>query len=105
MTKAGTGKEYTAITSVIPEDPAPLHEDAKIMKSWLDDELVWSDVYSKKGEDYLEMVAKGEVPKWDSATSKWVSNSVSEENFGNVKTATKIVDPQSEDTADDDLPF
>ena len=70
LTKAGTGKEYTTITSAIPEDPSPLHDDSKIAKSWIEDELVWSDVYSKKSEDYLEMVAKGEVPRWDSATGK-----------------------------------
>jgi hypothetical protein len=105
LTKAGTGKEYTTITSAIPEDPSPLHTDAKVVKEWMDDELVWSDVYSKRGEDYLEMVAKGELPRWDSVTGKWVSNSVNEENIGNEKQSTPISDPQSEDPSDDDLPF
>ncbi len=75
LTKAGTGKEYTTINSVIPEDAGPLHTDDKVAQGWANDELVWSDVYSKKGEDYLEMVAKGEVPRWDSVSNKWVSNS------------------------------
>lgn len=110
LTKSGNGKEYTAITSVIPEDPSPLHEDSKVAKSWMEDELVWSDVYSKKSEDYLEMVAKGEVPRWDNVSGKWVSNSVSEETMTGTKstetTKTKAVeDPQAEDDADDDLPF
>lgn len=106
LTKAGTGKEYTTITSAIPEDPSPLHQDSKIAKSWLEDELVWSDVYSKRGEDYLEMIAKGEVPRWDSVTGKWVSNLVSEEDMGSaVKKSAPIVDPQGEEEADDDLPF
>jgi len=105
LTKAGTGKEYTTINSVIPEDAGPLHEDAAVAKTWADDELTWSDVYSKKGEDYLEMVAKGEVPRWDSATSKWVSNSTSDEMIATPKSSTPVVDPQADDDADGDLPF
>ena len=52
LTKAGTGKEYTVVNSVIPEDAGQLHTDAAVAKSWVDDELTWSDVYSKKSEDY-----------------------------------------------------
>jgi hypothetical protein len=106
LTKAGTGKEYTAITSVIPEDPGPLHTDKKMAKVWVDDELTWSDVYSKKSEDYLEMVAKGEVPRWDSVSGKWISNSVNEETLTSSKpTKSQVIDPQGNDEADDDLPF
>jgi hypothetical protein len=107
LTKAGTGKEYTTINSVIPEDAGPLHEDAAVAKAWVDDELTWSDVYSKKGEDYLEMVANGEVPRWDSNQNKWVSsnNTTGEETIGNVKSSTPVVDPQAEDDTDSDLPF
>jgi hypothetical protein len=107
LTKAGTGKEYTTINSVIPEDAGPLHEDAAVAKTWADDELTWSDVYSKKGEDYLEMVANGEVPRWDSNQNKWVSsnNTTGEETIGNVKSSTPVVDPQAEDDTDSDLPF
>ena len=105
LTKAGTGKEYTAINSVIPDDMTPLHVDANVAKSWVDDELTWSDVYSKKGEDYLEMVAKGEVPRWDSLTNKWVSNSQLEETIGSSKPSTPVVDLQEQDDSDGDLPF
>lgn len=106
LTKSGNGKEYTAITSVIPEDPSPLHEDKNVMNGWVEDTLVWSDVYSKKGEDYLEMVAKGEVPRWDSNSGKWVSNSVSEETLSSPKTSkAPVSDPQDDAEADDDLPF
>jgi hypothetical protein len=106
LTKAGTGKEYTTINSVIPEDAGPLHQDANVAKTWVDDELVWSDVYSKKGEDYLEMVAKGETPRWDSTSNKWVSNSQQEETISApAKTSTPVVDPQEDDDVDGDLPF
>ena len=105
LTKAGTGKEYTTINSVIPEDAGALHTDANVAKTWIDDELVWSDVYSKKGEDYLEMVAKGEVPRWDSTSNKWVSNSQQEETISAPKPSTPVVDPQEDDDVDGDLPF
>ena len=105
LTKAGTGKEYTTINSVIPEDAGQLHTDANVAKTWVEDELAWSDVYSKKGEDYLEMVAKGEVPRWDTNSNKWVSNSTADETISAPKTTTPVVDPQEEDDVDGDLPF
>jgi hypothetical protein len=106
LTKSGNGKDYTSINTIMPEDPSPLHTDESIAQSWMDDNLTWSDVYSKKGEDYLEMVAKGEVPRWDSVTSKWVSNSSSEETItGGTTKQTAIVDPQEDDETEEDLPF
>jgi len=103
LTKSGTGKEYTVINSVIPEDAGPLNENPDVAKQWLEDDLVWSDVYSKKGEDYLEMVAKGETPRWDVDAKKWVSNSTAEETISAPKST--VVDPQEDEAADDDLPF
>jgi hypothetical protein len=107
LTKSGQGKEYTVINSILNDDPSPLHSDATISESWAKDELTWSDVYAKKGEDYLELVAKGEEPKWDSNLSRWVSNiASSEETIGAPKSsAAPVVDPQEDDDADGDLPF
>lgn len=105
LTKSGTGKEYTTINSIIPEDASSLHQDESVSKLWVEDELVWSDVYSKKPEEYLEMVAKGEVPRWDVEGKKWVSNSQSEETIGSPKKSTQIDDPQDEEGSSDDLPF
>jgi hypothetical protein len=105
LTKSGTGKEYTTINSIIPEDASPLNTDEAVAKVWLDDELTWSDVYSKKPEEYLEMVARGEAPRWDSETKKWVSNAQGEELLASSKVSTPVVDPQEEDDTDSDLPF
>ena len=109
LTKAGTGKEYTTINSVIPEDISPLHENESKANEWVNDELMWSDVYSKKGEDYLELVAKGEVPKWSTESNKWISasqlQSTSEETIASPKKSTPVVDPQESDDTDEDLPF
>jgi len=104
LAKSGNGKEYTVVNSVIPEDPGPLHENPEIAKQWIEDDLVWSDVYSKKGEDYLEMIAKGEEPRWDSVTNKWVSN-VTEEFDMTPKNKVVVSDPQVDSEVDDDIPF
>ena len=103
LTKSGNGKEYTSINSVMPEDPSPLHTDPTQVSAWVNEETVWSDVYSKKPEEYLEMVAKGETPRWDSDTKKWVSNSQGEEVF--KAPSAPIEDPQEDDDADENLPF
>jgi hypothetical protein len=105
LTKSGNGKEYTTINSIIPEDSGVLHTDADVAKTWLEDELTWSDVYAKKGEDYLELVARGEAPRWDSDQKRYVSSSTSDEVIASPKTSTPVVDPQEEDDVDGDLPF
>jgi hypothetical protein len=106
LTKSGTGKEYTQISSILPEDPSPLSTDGEQVKKWIEDSLVWSDVYSKKPEDYLEMVANGETPKWNMDLKKWVSNTQSETTVGGESTPpTPPEDPQVNDEPDEDLPF
>jgi len=109
LTKSGNGKEYTAITSIIPEDITPLSNDNDTVNSWINDELTWADVYSKKPEEYLEMIAKGEVPKWDVETKKYVSN-LSEETTLMSPSNSKLepivdIDPQDDAEVDDELPF
>ena len=110
LTKAGNGKEYTAITSIIPEDITPLSNDNDTVDSWINDELTWADVYSKKPEEYLEMIAKGEVPKWDSESKKYVSNLSEETTLMSPSTSksepeVSTPDPQDDAEVDDDLPF
>ncbi len=107
LTKSGTGKEYTNISSIIPEDPSPLSTDPEKLQSWTNDALVWSDVYTKKPEEYLEMVANGETPKWNNDAKKWVSSSQSEEVIGGSDVvAEDPVDPQADDEPnDEELPF
>jgi len=101
----GSGREYTNISSIIPEDPAPLSDDSKKVEEWLNDQLTWSDVYSKKPEEYLEMVANGETPKWDTDNKKWVSMSEGEATIGSTAPIDISEDPQVDEDPDEDLPF
>lgn len=112
LSKAGNGRDYTTITQIIPEDPSLLHEDKSVADSWINDPLIWSDVYSKKPEEYLEMVATDQNPKWDSVTGKWVSTSSGEEKIGGSNKQEQVqsqeqdyVDPQEGFTEDEELPF
>ena len=103
--KTPTGSVYTVIQTVMYDDPAPLHEDADTLKSWVEDELTWEDVYSKKPVEYLEAIARGETPKWDSEKGGYVyGNSDSgEETFGGKPSGYE--DPQMNDEPSDDMPF
>lgn len=108
LTKSGTGRDYTQVSTVLPEDPTPLSSDEEQAKKWINDELVWSDVYTKKTEEYLDMVANGETPKWDPDSKKWVSSSETEMTIGGVPSSvTETEDPQAneEPVEEEELPF
>lgn len=122
LTSANNGKTYSKISTIMAEDPSPLSDDSAKMKEWVEDNMVWSDAYSKKPVEYLEIVALGGTPKWNKDLKKWVSeegveNNSSSENKEeeNVK-FSKDVKVESEedydaqlvdesDSDEDDLPF
>ena len=108
LTKAKTpkGAVYTVIQTVMYDDAAPIHEDTKLAESWVNDELTWEDVYSKKPVEYLEAIARGESPKWNSDKGGYdYGNSDSDEmSFGGSKPSAPI-DPQAGDEPEDDMPF
>lgn len=109
LTKAKTpkGKDYTIIQTVMYDDPSQVHDDKSIMDSWVNDELTWRDVYSKKPEDYLEAIARGETPRWDSDAGKYVygDSSTGEMSMGGGKSTSSYSDPQFNAEPDEDMPF
>jgi hypothetical protein len=111
LTKAKTpkGAFYTVIQTVMYDDPSAVHEDEDTMTSWIEDELTWEDVYSKKPAEYLEAIARGETPRWDSDAGKYIylNSEESEVTIGGSKTKEekKVVDPQADDDIDEELPF
>ena len=108
MTKAKTpkGAAYTVIQTIMYDDPAPIHEDKEIADSWVNDELTWADVYSKKPVEYLEAIAKGETPRWDSEKGGYVygNSDAGEVSFGGKSTPT-YMDDSDEFEVSGDLPF
>ena len=114
LTKAKTpkGATYTVIQTVMYDDPAPISEDENQMSEWVGDELGWEDVYSKKPVEYLEAIARGETPRWDSEKGaySYSNNESSEVSMGGtpkveVKSINEIEDPQANAEADEELPF
>lgn len=108
LTKAKTpkGAYYTVIQTVMYDDAAPIHEDKELAQSWIDDELTWEDVYSKKPIEYLEAIARGETPKWNSEKGgyDYGDSDESETSFGGSK-SSGYDDPQADSEGDDDTPF
>jgi hypothetical protein len=104
--KTPKGAAYTTVSTIMYDDPAPTHEDPKIMKVWVDDEMTWLDVYSKKPVEYLEAIARGEVPRWDTEKGGYVyeNNETATESFGG-SSSSSYVDPQANSPVDEDLPF
>jgi hypothetical protein len=104
--KTPKGAAYTTVSTIMYEDPSAIHEDKPTMEEWLKDELGWQDVYSKKPVEYLEAIARGETPRWDSDKGGYVygNDEASTESFGGTSSTT-YQDPQAESTPDTDLPF
>jgi hypothetical protein len=110
LTKAKTpkGAFYTVIQTVMYDDPTPIHEDEEVMSEWLSDELTWEDVYSKKPTEYLEAIARGETPRWDSDKGGYVYSNSEEGEIsmgGSKSESKKVEDPQANDDIDEELPF
>jgi hypothetical protein len=114
LTKAKTpkGATYTVIQTVMYDDPSPISENETQMSEWVADELSWEDVYSKKPVEYLEAIARGETPRWDSEKGGYVysNNEVSEVSMGGTpkmeaKSINEVSDPQANDEIDEELPF
>jgi len=108
LTKSKTpkGKEYTSVSTIMYDDAAPLSEDKDQMKEWVSDELSWTDVYSKKPVEYLEAIAQGKTPKWDSEKGGYVYGDSEESTttLGGSKGVT-FQDLQADSEVDSDLPF
>ena len=110
LSKAKTpkGKEYTTVSTIMYDDPTPVHADPIQASAWVTDELTWNDVYSKKPVEYLEAIAEGKTPKWDNDKGGYVygDEEVSQTSIGGSKAKeATIVDPQVNDEPDGDLPF
>lgn len=105
--KTGKGKEYTSVSTVMYDDVQPLSEDKNQMKEWMSDELTWRDVYSKKPVEYLEAIAQGKTPKWDTDKGGYVYGDTEESTttIGGGSKSKTYVDPQMDSEVDTELPF
>jgi len=90
-------------------DPCPISAEADQQKEWVEDELTWQDVYAQKPVEYLEAIARGETPVWNSELKKYVYGDDEEMTIGGSSSSSTseetYEDPQSEQEVDDDLPW
>lgn len=116
--KTNSGVEYTVVQTIMYDDPSPLSEDKNKTKEWVEDEMTWSDVYAQRPIEYLEAIARGETPVWDSELKKFVYGDDTTEVIGgksDKKPSKKVIkddddddeddDPQGGMEVDEDLPF
>ena len=101
--KSNSGSYYTVIQTIMHEDPSKLSDDAELAKSWLEDETTWNDVYAKKPVEYLEALANGETPRWDSEKGGYVYSN-SEESVSSIGGTTTTTEDEVE-VEGEDLPF
>jgi len=106
--KTPSGIEYTVVKTIMYDDPASIHANKDLMKEWVEDELTWKDVYSQKPVEYLEAIARGETPVWDTELKKYVYGDDTEVTLGGSVASdsnTTVKDPQAGMQVDTDLPF
>ena len=115
--------EKTTLTISDAGKETPLSKDVNKAMSWVNDEKTWTDLYSLKPFEYLELVSSGKVPYFNKDAQKWVDKATMSnediaaaearkilKNGGTSENATKPIDttPQLENEQDvegDDLPF
>ena len=97
--------EYTTVSTVMYEDPTQLSDDTEKAKEWTEDERTWRDVYSQKPVEYLEAIAKGLDPVWDSELKKYVYDDPNAIKNTTDTTVLGSTDPQANAKVDEDLPF
>jgi len=75
------GHVYKAISAITAKGKSPLHADAVVAQSWLDDDVTWRDVFKPKQApnmppyEFLVAVANGTNPYWedtDQTNKHWV---------------------------------
>jgi hypothetical protein len=75
------GHLYRKVSAIMVDGKSPLHTDQAVLRQWLDDQIIWRDVFKEKSApgitpyEFLEMVASGNNPYWEDsdATNKhWV---------------------------------
>lgn len=67
------GGGYCKASSIIPDRESALSNDDAEANTWLSDEMVWTDLFRKKSNDYLLIVASGDEPMWDAEAKKFVA--------------------------------
>ena len=103
------GNKYTTKVEITDAGfSSPLSKDEAQIEEWVNDPKVWSDMYSSKSYEYLQLIADGEIPFFDKDSKKWVAkNGDAKTAEESEKEASKELEdvPMDDTVKDDDLPF
>ena len=113
------GHVYKTISAISFRGKSPLHADPILMRQWLDDDIIWRDVFLPKKApnitpyEFLDMVVKGTNPYWDDTDSNnkhWVFPGRPDlEELANTRTRNLDADGEEEfeqasDLTDEEYP-
>lgn len=85
LTKGENTKDRTEIKIMAELDETPLSEDETLVETWINDPKTWSDAYTVKNYDYLEVILNGGIPVFDRNLNKYVSKEEKLENDEQVE--------------------
>jgi len=111
MTTGRNDKQHSVVNSIMADDVSILTTDKEKANVWFGNVETHRDVYSKKPQEYLDIVATNKTPIWDSEQKKFVAEEDKEEKetaslseeINMMKSETfKSKDLVSQDTSDDD---
>ena len=111
MTTGRNDKQHSVVNSIMADDVSILTTDKEKANVWFSNVETHRDVYSKKPQEYLDIVATNKTPIWDSEQKKFVAEEDKEEKetaslseeINMMKSETfKSKDLVSQDTSDDE---
>ena len=128
ITTGRNDKNFSVVNSIMADDSSILTKDKEKANDWFNNDETHRDVYSKKTQEYLDIVATNKTPIWDSEQKKFVAEEDKEEketaslteeiNFMRTETTKSFeqdfsddesdsidVESTSLDGDDDELPF
>ena len=99
----------TSIKISYSSKPSPLSTDVEEANAWINDPKTWSNLYSTKSYDYLNLVAEDKIPYYDKNNSKWVEQSEVQREADRAVQEAKAeliaTSAPANSDKDDDLPF
>lgn len=95
LTRNANGRVSPQIT--YDEFRTPLSEDATQMNQWLSDTKTWSDVYTFKRPDFMQILIENGVPVFDKDSNKFVNKAdlqMEQQEKRNQEIAEKLTTPK-----------
>lgn len=64
-------REYTAVSVSVSGYMTPLSQNPELANQWLNDPKKWTDVYTHKSAEYLQIISEGLVPRFNQDTQHY----------------------------------